>query len=211
MCKRIVASLLFLVMTAFSGAAAQSPSNQPSVSGMEADASKNEKSRTRCSETGRASLRRCGRVPARTRTVRSSRFISSAPSNISRPIGSSSRSSTRPTPMAPCRSRGSIGGHMLWQGAHPIAQGAQKVDFVADESSGTGICRRPQQGRLGWIRAMGGQLTPEHIRKGLRPLSAPRKGPISSNTTSSTQLVDGSGFEDCEGLAHAGCCCPDLL
>ena len=27
-----------------------------------------------------------------------------------------------------------IGGHMLWQGAHPIAPGAQKVDFVADES-----------------------------------------------------------------------------
>lgn len=27
-----------------------------------------------------------------------------------------------------------IGGHMLWQGAHPITPGAQKVDFVADES-----------------------------------------------------------------------------
>jgi len=27
-----------------------------------------------------------------------------------------------------------IGGHMLWRGAHPIAPGAQKVDFVADES-----------------------------------------------------------------------------
>ena len=27
-----------------------------------------------------------------------------------------------------------IGGHMVWQGAHPIAAGAQKVDFVADES-----------------------------------------------------------------------------
>jgi hypothetical protein len=27
-----------------------------------------------------------------------------------------------------------IGGHMLWQGPHPIASGAQKVDFVADES-----------------------------------------------------------------------------
>ena len=24
-------------------------------------------------------------------------------------------------------------GHMIWQGAHPIAEGAQKVDFVADE------------------------------------------------------------------------------
>ena len=27
-----------------------------------------------------------------------------------------------------------IGGHMLWQGPHPIAPGAQKVDFVADEA-----------------------------------------------------------------------------
>ena len=27
-----------------------------------------------------------------------------------------------------------IVGHMLWQGAHPIAGGAQKVDFVADEA-----------------------------------------------------------------------------
>jgi hypothetical protein len=27
-----------------------------------------------------------------------------------------------------------IGGHMLWQGPHPIAAGAQKVDFVADEA-----------------------------------------------------------------------------
>jgi len=27
-----------------------------------------------------------------------------------------------------------IKGHMLWRGPHPIAEGAQKVDFVADES-----------------------------------------------------------------------------
>lgn len=27
-----------------------------------------------------------------------------------------------------------IGGHMQWQGAHPIAPGAQKVDFIADET-----------------------------------------------------------------------------
>ena len=27
-----------------------------------------------------------------------------------------------------------IAGHMLWQGPHPIASGAQKVDFVADEA-----------------------------------------------------------------------------
>src|ERR1700751_2645726 len=27
-----------------------------------------------------------------------------------------------------------IKGHMIWQGVHPIAPGAQKVDFVADEA-----------------------------------------------------------------------------
>ena len=27
-----------------------------------------------------------------------------------------------------------LGGHMKWQGPHPIAAGAQKVDFIADES-----------------------------------------------------------------------------
>ncbi|MGO4712905.1 hypothetical protein [Bradyrhizobium sp. 2TAF24] len=27
-----------------------------------------------------------------------------------------------------------IGGHMFWQGPHPVAPGAQKVDFVADEA-----------------------------------------------------------------------------
>jgi hypothetical protein len=27
-----------------------------------------------------------------------------------------------------------IGGHMVWEGPHPIAAGAQKVDFVADEA-----------------------------------------------------------------------------
>jgi hypothetical protein len=27
-----------------------------------------------------------------------------------------------------------IGGHMIWQGPHPIAPGAQKVDFIADAS-----------------------------------------------------------------------------
>ena len=26
-----------------------------------------------------------------------------------------------------------FGGHMLWRGPHPLARGAQKVDFVADE------------------------------------------------------------------------------
>ena len=70
-----------------------------------------------------------------------------------------------------------IGGHMLWQGAHPIAAGAQKVDFVADESYevtplAAGICRRAQQGRFGRIRALGGQLAPEHFRQDVRSRSA---------------------------------------
>src|SRR6476620_2245558 len=38
------------------------------------------------------------------------------------------------TPTARCRLRASRSAHMVWQGPHPIAPGAQKVDFVADES-----------------------------------------------------------------------------
>jgi hypothetical protein len=35
-----------------------------------------------------------------------------------------------------------IGGHMLWRDSHPIASGAQKVDFVADESYEVALSRR---------------------------------------------------------------------
>ncbi len=89
MCNGIKASLLFfLVVTGYGGAAAQSPSNQPRASGMEADVK-------RIKEAMLGNWDPYGAVPL---------------------------------------ARIKIGGHMLWQGPHPIAPGAQKVDFVADES-----------------------------------------------------------------------------
>jgi len=83
--KTIGAPLLFLlVIGAFGGAAAQSPSNQPRASGMETDVAKIKEAML---GNGKASPRRYGR--ARTQTVRSSRSNLKRSYNICRPIGSS--------------------------------------------------------------------------------------------------------------------------
>src|SRR4051794_17902445 len=68
-----------------------------------------------------------------------------------------------------------IGGHMLWQGPHPIAPDAQKVDFVADESYevtplAQGFCGPVEQGRVGRLWAVGSEHAPKCIRKSLRSL-----------------------------------------
>jgi len=58
---------------------------------------------------------------------------------------------------------------MLWQGSHPIAPGAQKVDFVADESyevTPLPDFRCAQQGRLRRIwGAWAVKQPPKRIRK----------------------------------------------
>ncbi len=131
--KAIRSSLLFfLVIGGISGAAAQSPSNQPKASGMETDTAK----------TKEAMLGECGSIAPEVRPSASKnadgslkpfylkRAFKYLPSdrfeleivNSADPYGA--------VPLA----RIKIGGHMLWQGPHPIAPGAQKVDFVADES-----------------------------------------------------------------------------
>jgi hypothetical protein len=165
--KTIGASLLFLlVMGAFGGAAAQSPGNQPKASGMEADLAKVKEAMLGSWQSIAPEVR-----PSASKNVDGSlkpfylkRTFKYRPSdrfeleivNSADPYGA--------VPLA----RIKIGGHMLWQGLHPIVPGAQKVDFVADERAG--ICRHSQQGRVGRIRPMGGQLAPEHIRKNLRSL-----------------------------------------
>ena len=133
MSKGIRASLLFLlVMTGFGGAAAQSPSNQPRTSGMEADVTKvkeamlgNWKSiapevRPGASKNPDGSLKPFYLKRA-FKYQPSDRFELEIV-NSADPYGAA--------PLA----RIKIGGHMLWQGPHPIASGAQKVDFVADET-----------------------------------------------------------------------------
>jgi hypothetical protein len=131
--NRIKASLLFLlVMTGFGGAAAQSPSNQPRASGMEIDVTKIKEAMLGSWESIAPEMR-----PSASKNADGSlqpfylkRAFKYLPSdrfeleivNSADPYGA--------VPLA----RIKIGGHMLWQGPHPIARGAQKVDFVADES-----------------------------------------------------------------------------
>ncbi|MDT5029810.1 MAG: hypothetical protein QOE61_7070 [Micromonosporaceae bacterium] len=134
MCKGIKASQLFLLLliTGFGGAAAQSPSNQPKASGMEADVAKVKQAMLGNWESIAPELR-----PSAAKSPDGSlkpfylkRAFKYQPSdrfeleivNSADPYGA--------VPLA----RIKIGGHMLWQGPHPIAPGAQKVDFVADES-----------------------------------------------------------------------------
>jgi hypothetical protein len=129
----IKASLLFLLMiTAIDGAAAQSSSNQPKASGMEADITKIKQAMLGNWESIAPEVR-----PSAAKNADGSlkpfylkRSFKYLPSdrfeleivNSADPYGA--------VPLA----RIKIGGHMLWQGPHPIAPGAQKVDFVADAS-----------------------------------------------------------------------------
>jgi len=129
----IKASLFFLLMiTAIDGAAAQSSSNQPKASGMEADITKIKQAVLGNWESIAPEVR-----PSAAKNADGSlkpfylkRSFKYLPSdrfeleiiNSADPYGA--------VPLA----RIKIGGHMLWQGPHPIAPGAQKVDFVADES-----------------------------------------------------------------------------
>ena len=129
----IKASLLFLLMvTAIDGAAAQSSSNQPKASSMEADITKIKQAMLGNWESIAPEVR-----PSAAKNAdgslkpfylkRSFKYLPSdrfelAIINSADPYGA--------VPLARIR----IGGHMLWQGEHPVAPSAQKVGFVADES-----------------------------------------------------------------------------
>ena len=131
--KAIRSSLLFfLVIGGIGGAAAQSASDQPRASGMETDTAKLKGAMLGNWESIAPEVR-----PSASKNADGSlkpfylkRAFKYLPSdrfeldivNSADPYGA--------VPLARIR----IGGHMLWQGSHPIAPGAQKVDFVADES-----------------------------------------------------------------------------
>jgi len=131
--KAIGSSLLFyLVIGGIGGAAAQSPSNEPRASGMETDTAKIKEAMLGDWESIAPEVR-----PSASKNADGSlkpfylkRAFKYLPSgrfeleivNSADPYGA--------VPLA----RIKIGGHMMWQGSHPIAPGAQKVDFVADES-----------------------------------------------------------------------------
>ena len=130
--KVIKSSLLFfLVIGGISGAAAQSPSNQPKASGMETDTTKIKE----------AMLGEWGSIASEVRPSASKnadgslkpfylkRAFKYLPSNRFELEIVNSADPYGAVPLA----RIKIGGHVLWRGPHPIAPGAQKVDFVADE------------------------------------------------------------------------------
>jgi hypothetical protein len=128
--KGIGASLLLLLaMTGFGGAAAQSTSNQPKASGME-DVANIKQSLLGNWESIAPEIRPSKNPDGSLKPFYLKRAFKYLPSdrfelevvNSADPYGA--------VPLA----RIKIGGHMLWQGPHPIAAGAQKVDFVADEA-----------------------------------------------------------------------------
>jgi hypothetical protein len=120
--------LLLLVMTG--GAAAQSPGNQPKANVMEADVAKVKAALLGNWESIAPEIRPSKNPDGSLKPFYLKRTFKYLPSdrfelevvNSADPYGA--------VPLA----RIKIGGHMLWQGAHPIAPGAQKVDFLADES-----------------------------------------------------------------------------
>ena len=130
MCKGIkVSLLLLLLMTGSGGAAAQSITNQPGVSGMETDVAKIKQAMLGNWESIAPEIRPSKNPDGSLKPFYLKRAFKYQPSdrfelevvNSADPYGA--------VPLA----RIKIGGHMLWQGSHSIAPGAQKVDFVADE------------------------------------------------------------------------------
>jgi hypothetical protein len=131
MCNGIKASLLFLlVMTGIGGAAAQSPNDQPRASLMEQDVTTIKEAMLGNWESIAPEIRPSKNPDGSLKPFYLKRAFKYLPSdrfelevvNSADPYGA--------VPLARIR----IGGHMVWQGPHPIAPGAQKVDFIADES-----------------------------------------------------------------------------
>ena len=127
----IRASLWFLlVVTGFGGATAQSPNNQTKASGMEAEVAKVKEAMVGNWESIAPEIRPSKNPDGSLKPFYLKRAFKYQPSdrfelevvNSADPYGA--------VPLA----RIKIGGHMRWQGPHPIAPGAQKVDFVADEA-----------------------------------------------------------------------------
>jgi hypothetical protein len=122
--------LFFLVIGGIGGAAAQSSSNQPRASGMETDTAKIKQAMIGNWESLAPEVRPSKNADGSLKPFYLKRTFKYLPSdrfeldvvNSADPYGA--------VPLA----RIKIGGHMLWRGSHPIAPGAQKADFVADES-----------------------------------------------------------------------------
>jgi hypothetical protein len=126
--RAIRSSLLFFLV--MGGATAQSPSNQPRSSGMETDVAIVKEGMLGNWESIAPEVRPSKNADGSLKPFYLKRSFKYLPSdrfeleivNSADPYGA--------VPLA----RIMIGGHMLWRGSHPVASGAQKVDFIADES-----------------------------------------------------------------------------
>lgn len=131
MSRTIRVSLLVLALAGFGEAAAQSTNNQSKANGMELDVTALKQAMLGNWESIAPEIRpSAAKNPdGSLRPFYLKRTFRYQPSdrfeleivNSADPYGA--------VPLARIR----IGGHMQWQGAHPIAPGAQKVNFVADE------------------------------------------------------------------------------
>ncbi len=129
--KAIRSSLLFfLVIGGIGGAAAQSASDQPKGNGMEIDTAKIKEAMLGDWESIAAEVRPSKNADGSLKPFYLKRAFKYLPSDRFELLIVNSADPYGAVPLA----RIKIAGHMLWQGPHPIAPGAQKVDFVADES-----------------------------------------------------------------------------
>jgi hypothetical protein len=130
MWRGIRASLLcLLVTTAFGGAAAQSQSNQPRVTGME-DVAKVKQAMLGNWESIAPEIRPSKNPDGSMKPFYLKRAFKYLPDDRFELDVVNSAAAFGAVPLA----RIKIIGHMMWQGPHPIAPGAQKVNFVADEA-----------------------------------------------------------------------------
>src|SRR6202521_5584157 len=129
--KAIRSSLLFfLAIGAIDGAAAQSASNQPRGSGMETDTAKIKEAMRGNWESIAPEVRPSKNADGSLKPFYLKRTFKYLPSDRFELNVVNSADPNGAVPIAQIR----IVGHMKWQGAHPIAPGAQKVDFIADEA-----------------------------------------------------------------------------
>jgi hypothetical protein len=130
MWRGIQASLLFvLVTTACGGAEAQSQSNQPRATGME-DVAKVKQALLGNWESIAPEIRPSKNPDGSMKPFYLKRAFKYLPADRFELDVVNSADAFGAVPLA----RIKIIGHMTWQGPHPIAPGAQKVNFTADEA-----------------------------------------------------------------------------
>jgi hypothetical protein len=122
--------LFFLVVGGIGGATAQFPSNQPRASGMETDVAKAKEAMLGNWESIAPEVRPSKNADGSLKPFYLKRAFKYLPSDRFELEIVNSADPNGAVPLA----RIKIGGHMLWRGSHLVAPGAQKVDFIADES-----------------------------------------------------------------------------